>query len=432
MQAVIMAGGKGTRLSSVTQNIPKPMIPIKGKPLLEYQIENLKSYGVTDIILVIGYLGSFIKNYFGDGTGFGCSISYFEESVPLGTAGALGKIYNCLDETFLLLFGDIFLSVDFSKFIIFHESNSADISLFAHPNSHPFDSDLIEIDASGRIIGWSSKNNPRDEAYLNLVNAGLYVVSKKVAKKIKDRKEPGKIDFEKDLIIPNLRNIRIFAYRSTEYVKDIGTPERLASVIEDIENGVPDARNLKNLQKCIFLDRDGTINKYVGFLNDASQVTLEENVGEAIKKINRSEYLVIVITNQPVLARGECTESELNHIHNRIYALLGNCGAYVDGLYYCPHHPDSGFDGEIKKLKINCDCRKPKIGLLKEAEKDFNICLSKSWFIGDSYIDVETGINAGMKTILLESGDSNKRKKEGINPDYIVRNLLDAVNVILR
>jgi histidinol-phosphate phosphatase family protein len=136
------------------------------------------------------------------------------------------------------------------------------------------------------------------------------------------------------------------------------------------------------------------------------------------------------ITNQPVIARGECSFEELNHIHNRLYTLLGREGAYLDGLYFCPHHPDKGFEGEVLELKINCDCRKPKTGMLKRAEADFNADLSNSWFIGDTTMDVQTGKNAGMHTIMLRSGDP-KKEKFNVTPDAMADDLLDAVKMIL-
>ena len=131
-----MAGGKGTRIASVKSDVPKPMIPICGKPILEWQIENLKTCGLTDIILVIGYLGNVIQEYFGDGSKFGVSINYFVEDVPLGTAGALFKMPE-LTEDFLLMCGDVILDVDFNRFIEFHKKNNAWASLMAHPNGHP-------------------------------------------------------------------------------------------------------------------------------------------------------------------------------------------------------------------------------------------------------------------------------------------------------
>ena len=433
MQAVIMAGGKGTRLATVTKNIPKPMVPIEGKPLLEYQIDNLKENGVKNIILIVGHLGDVIRDHFGDGSAFGVDISYFVEDTPLGTAGALAKIKDRIEDTFFLVFGDLFININYNRFLEYHTEKQALISLFAHPNSHPYDSDIIITDDESRVTGWSYKKDARTEDYKNLVNAGLYVMQRTAVDEIETiqkTKGENKVDLEKELIIPLIPNSPIYAYHSTEYVKDIGTPERLQKVTADYVNGVCEQRNLKHKQKCIFLDRDGTINKYVGFLRTVDQVELESRAAEAIRLINESEYLAIVITNQPVIARGECSYEELNHIHNRLYTLLGREGAYLDGLYFCSHHPDKGFEGEVPELKFDCDCRKPKTGMLIKAEADFNADLTNSWFIGDTTMDVQTGKNAGMRTIMLQSGDP-KKEKFSVTPDMVADDLLDAVKMIL-
>lgn len=428
-----MAGGKGTRLASVTKNIPKPMVPIQGKPLLEYQIENLKANGVDKIILIVGHLGNVIQDYFGNGEKHGVEISYYVEESPLGTAGALAKIRDRLEETFFLVFGDLFLNINYNRFLQFHLNQHALVTLFAHPNSHPYDSDIVVTDEESRVTGWSGKKDERTTDYKNLVNAGLYVMQKEVADMIlaiQEQKGEDKVDLEKEFILPRIPVSLIYAYHSTEYVKDIGTPDRLNKVTADYLHGVCEQRNLNHKQKCIFLDRDGTINRFVGFLRDISQLELEPTAAEAIRLINESEYLAIVITNQPVIARGEVTFEELNRIHTRIHTLLGRNGAYLDGLYFCPHHPDKGFEGEIPELKFDCECRKPKSGMLKRAEKDFNADLEHSWFVGDTSMDIQTGLNAGTKTILLRSGDPQKNKYNA-KPDLIADNLLDAVKTIL-
>jgi len=164
---------------------------------------------------------------------------------------------------------------------------------------------------------------------------------------------------------------------------------------------------LKNKQKAIFLDRDGTINKYVGFLRNIDEFELLDGVAAAIRKINESGYLAIVVTNQPVIARGEVSFEELNEIHNKMETLLGKEGAYLDAIYYCPHHPHKGYEGERPELKMDCACRKPKPGMLFKAAEDFNIDLSQSWMIGDGENDIKAGINAGCKTILLSDKHEN-------------------------
>lgn len=419
-----MAGGKGTRIASVRSDVPKPMINICGKPILEHQIDNLKACGLTDIILVIGYLGDKIKEYFGDGSKFGVNIEYFVEDHPLGTAGALFKMPQ-LTEDFLLLCGDVIIDVDFNRFIAFHKEHQAWASLVAHPNGHPYDSSLLvtEIDApktvggmpedTHRVIRWMAKEDERTY-YKNRVNAGIELISPELLKETmknfvpRHPETPDKIDLDRDVLKPNIPSGKIFAYDTPEYIKDMGTPDRLYETEKDIESGKVHARNLKNKQKAIFLDRDGTINKMVGFVTKPEQFELIEGVAEAIKAINKSGYLAIVVTNQPVIARGDCTFEELQTIHNKMETELGKAGAFVDAIYVCPHHTDKGFEGERPEYKCNCDCRKPKPGLLLQAAKDFNIDLSESYMIGDSHRDVEAGENAGMmKSVKVDENKEN-------------------------
>ena len=157
----------------------------------------------------------------------------------------------------------------------------------------------------------------------------------------------------------------------------------------------------------------------MGFLRNIEDFELLPGVSKAIKRINESGYLAIVVTNQPVIARGEVTIPELDLIHNKMETELGRQGAYIDGLYYCPHHPDKGFEGEIEELKIECDCRKPKPGLILRAAEDFNIDLSNSWMIGDGENDIMAGKAAGCMTALIGTEDYGQ--------DMTVSSLLDFV-----
>lgn len=430
MKVVIMAGGQGTRIASVNSDVPKPMIPIAGKPILEWQIGCLKGQGLTDITLVIGYLGHVIQDYFKDGKCFGVNISYFVEDHPLGTAGALFKMN--LQEDFLLLCGDVILDVDFHRFITFHRDNKAWASLMAHPNGHPYDSSLLVTDVlppqipggnpvdTHRVIRWMNKEDER-LYYKNRVNAGIEIISpellRETMEKFKPRhpETPDKIDLDRDVLKPNIGSGRIYAYDTPEYIKDMGTPDRYYEVEKDIQNGKVRARNLSEKQKAIFLDRDGTINKYVGFLNRADDFELLPDTAEAIKAINKSGYLAIVVTNQPVIARGECTWEELGQINDRMETELGKGGAFIDAIYVCPHHKDKGFDGERLEYKYDCDCRKPKPGLLLQAAEDFNIDLSQSYIIGDSERDVEAGFNAGCRGFLINTNEGMMSCNELVN-----------------
>ena len=268
MKTVIMAGGRGTRIASVANDVPKPMINICGKPILEHQIDNLKACGLTDIILVIGYLGEKIKDYFGDGSRLGVCIEYFIADHPLGTAGALFKMPQ-LTEDFLLLCGDVIIDVDFNRFIAFHKEKKAWASLVAHPNGHPYDSSLLvtEIEApkmaggmpvdTHRVICWMAKEDER-LYYKNRVNAGIELISPELLKETmknfvpRHPETPDKIDLDRDVLKTNIGSGRIYAYDTPEYVKDMGTPDRFFEAENDIKTGKVHAHNLKNRQKAIF------------------------------------------------------------------------------------------------------------------------------------------------------------------------------------
>ena len=401
-----MAGGRGTRIAELFPDIPKPLIPVDGMPILEREIRSLAAQGFTDLILTVGYLADKIIAYFGDGSNLGVKIEYFVEETPLGNAGALFRLRDKIgDEPFLLLNADAAFDVDFNRMLAFHKRHGGPVTLFTHPNSHPYDSGLIIADDKCNVNQWLAKEDERPQWYNNRVNAGLHVIDPKVLDLALNNLEideetgmpKGKVDLDRKILKPLCGSGKMFCYDSPEYVKDMGTPERFHQVETDYRNGVVQAKNLKNKQKAIFLDRDGTINKYVGFLRNIDDFELIDGVSEAIKLINQSGYLAIVVTNQPVIARGEVSWDELHEIHRKMETLLGKEGAYIDGMYICPHHPDKGFEGERPEYKIDCDCRKPKPGLLLQAAKDFNIDLAESYMIGDDYRDIKAGENAGVK-----------------------------------
>lgn len=445
MKTVIMAGGKGTRISELFPDIPKPLIPISdsngvSKPVLEWEIRSLVAQGFTDIILTVSHMADKIEEYFGNGDRLGANITYFNEAVPLGNAGALFKLREQIGiEPFLLLNADAVFDVDFKRFYSAHLKKRDEcgglVTLFTHPNSHPYDSGLILAAPDGAVEGWLAKEDPRPQWYKNRVNAGLHVIDPQIldmsgidAERVGEVDEKTckviKVDLDRQLLKPLCNKGCMYAYDSPEYVKDMGTPERFYSVSRDFAAGVVESKNLSHKQKAIFLDRDGTINRYVGFLRSPSEFVLIDGVVEAIRKINSSGYLCIVVTNQPVIARGEVTVDELSLIHNKMETELGRAGAYIDGLYYCPHHPDKGFEGEVKELKIDCACRKPKPGLILRAAEDFNIRLEDSWMIGDGKNDVKAGRAAGCRTVLIGSEDYGQ--------DLTVADLKEAVNSILQ
>lgn len=413
-----MAGGKGTRIKEINSEVPKPMIPVLGKPILQYQIEALARQGIKDVVLVVGYLGNTVKEYFSDGGKFGVKIEYIEEKEPLGTAGALFLLKDRINDDFLLLCGDLIFDIDVRKFYAAHKKYGGEATIFTHPNSHPYDSGIIVADEDHKVLDWLHKEDDR-LWYRNRVNAGLHFMSPAIFSRFLTLK---KCDLDRDVLKPLISEGKLFVYDSPEYVKDMGTPDRFYSVTDDIRSGKVGSKNLSHKQRAVFLDRDGTINKYVGFLTKIEDFELCDGASEAIKKINDSGYLAIVVSNQPVIARGELTLDELAEIHRKMETLLGADGAYLDAIYFCPHHPHKGFAGERAEYKVECDCRKPEAGMLLRAAREFNVDLTQSWMIGDSENDVLCGKNADCKTAYIG---------EDFRADVCGKDLLACVKQIL-
>jgi mannose-1-phosphate guanylyltransferase / phosphomannomutase len=395
MKVIIIAGGQGTRIASVNAEIPKVMIPVNGKPILKYQVEMAKRYGYTDFLFIIGYMGDQIESYFGDGKKWGVTIEYFKEEIPLGTAGALGHLKKKLTEDFFVFYGDTVMDIDMQSMLHFHRSKNADATLLVHPNDHPYDSDIVNISRDGKVQHFYNK--PHAEGFIsrNMVNAALFIFSPKVLNYI----ETGvKSHIEKHVLPKCLeKGLNLYGYVSFEYIKDMGTPDRYYSVCEDVISGKVARLNRQYARAAVFLDRDGVITKEVNLLYRQDQLELIEGAAEAIKYINHKGYLAIIVTNQPVIARNLCSIEELEGIHAKLETLLGAERAYLNAIYYCPHHPDAGYPEERKEYKVKCNCRKPAPGMLLQAASEWNIDLKESYMMGDRHSDVLSGQNAGCK-----------------------------------
>lgn len=426
MKAVILAGGKGTRLGELTKEIPKPMLPISGKPLLEYQIEWLKSYNINDIWITVNHLKESILDYFWKGENHGVNIRYYEESEPLGTVGGIKALEKELQEDFIVVYGDIMVKMHLGYLMNFHQQKKSDLTLVVHPNDHPYDSDLVETNSQERITCFHSKPHLPDKYYGNLVNAGVYVMSPIIF----DYLELGKkADFGKDIFPKITDKIRMFGYNTSEYLKDMGTPERLKKVTFDLESGRIKRKSYEFPQKAIFLDRDGVINDDTEFIHRPEDFKLYNHTAKAIRKINQSDFLAVVATNQSVVARNLCTEEELKLIHNKMEQDLGHEHAWIDRIYYCPHHPDKGFPEENEVYKIDCECRKPKPGMLIQGAKEYHIDLSSSYMIGDNERDIAAGKAAGCITVGVATGKG--LDSASLLPDYFFSDLAEAVDFII-
>lgn len=425
MKAVILAGGQGTRMGKFTEEMPKPMLRIDNKPILEHQIELLKRYNISEVWVLVNYLKDSIIEYFGQGEKHGIKINYYEEKTPLGTTGGVKEIEHELQDDFLVLYGDVMIDMNFDRLIQFHKEKQSECTLVLHPNDHPFDSDLVETDQDHRVIDFLPKPHPENIFYKNLINAGAYVFSPAIFKHIEKGK---KADFGRHIFPTIFDKIKMFGYNTAEYLKDMGTPSRWKEVEEAYLSGKIARSNYDYKQKAIFLDRDGVINVEKSFINDPADYELFDFTPEAVKKINRTEYKAIVITNQSAIARNISTFEELATIHKKMETIMGDNGAKIDELYFCPHHPDKGYPEERIEYKIECECRKPKPGMLLKAAEDFNIDLKQSIMIGDTERDIKAGKNAGCYTAGVMTGYG--MKGTSVQPDFFFTNLLDATNFL--
>lgn len=430
MKAVILAGGKGTRLGDLAKDLPKPMVTIGDASVLEHQLRLLAHHGVREVVLSTGFGSEKIEKHFGDGTAFGVRLSYAVDTKPQGTAGAVREIKDRLSGDFLLLYGDVMVDMDLTRLMEFHRAKRSEATLVVHPNSHPVDSDLLETDGEGRVTRFLPKPHAPGLNFRNLVSAGLYVLSDRIFAALPVQ---GFADFGKDVFPKMLGKAALFGYRTPEYLKDMGTPGRLREVREDFESGRIQRRSLSNKRAAVFVDRDGVINEDVQPVTTPSSFRLLDGVTEAFRLLNQSDYLAVVVTNQPGIAKGQLSEAELEETHKRMETLLGLEGAWLDAAYHCPHHPDAGFAGERKDLKIDCTCRKPKPGMLNRAARDLNADLKRSFLIGDAKRDILCGKAVGARTIGVRTGNGCRDIEEAQDrPDRMAPGLLEAVNVILK
>jgi histidinol-phosphate phosphatase family protein len=428
MRAVVLVGGKGTRLGAVTAQLPKPLVPVNGKAVLDRQLEQLHRYGVTDVTLLASHLADQIEAHVVARAEPGPHVRVHREHAPLGTAGGLHDIAEELTDPFLLVYGDVLFDVDLRRLIAAHRAWAGLATLVVHPNDHPYDSDLVEVDVAHRITAVHSKPHAPDRHFHNLVNAGLYVMSPRILDFIPSGTPA---DFGKDIFPAIFASERIFGYPTPEYIKDMGTAARLAKVSADEASGKVARWNFEYSRPAVFLDRDGVLNEADGYIDTPEKLRVLPGVADAVHRLNGSDYLSVVVTNQPVVARNLTTLEGLDAIHRKLETVLGESHAWLDAIFFCPHHPDRGFAGENVALKIDCDCRKPKAGLIDQARSRFNIDMGRSFIVGDSARDILSGKAAGVTTIGVRSGEGCRDVTGSSRPDFMFEDLAEAVGFIL-
>lgn len=416
---VINAGGLGTRLSEAYNGLPKALVPIFNKPIIIDQINKFIFQGFQNFYILLRYKSEqIIKILKKEYQNSKINIEFFIESEPLGSGGSLLAHLNDLPENFIFTYCDIYFDLDISKMILFHERNLSRMTILVHPNDHPYDSDLISI-KSNNIVDYLKPHPHTYNNYPgNIVNAAFYVVNKICLSGLKNTGQ--KQDFAQDIIPRILSNFKVFGYKTPEFLKDIGTPTRLEKVKQSYYNRFRSGKQ----NRVICLDRDGTMNKCADgdYITRPKDFELFDGVSKAIMIFRKLGFFVFCVTNQPVIARGEIDVEGLKKIHLKMEWLLGIQNTYLDEIFFCPHHTDSGYLGEVVELKIDCDCRKPKTGLLDQVMEYVPFDISESWFVGDSWRDVMCGQAYGMRTCSVGAED--------LGADVRVENLLQFAKIL--
>lgn len=419
---VIPVGGEGNRVSNITNGKSKAeLLLYKNKRIIDFQIEQISKLNKKIIFLSNSKFKS-LNEYITKKYNF-LDIVIINEDKKLGTAGCLASLKKFKFKFFLVIYGDLIFNIDLKKIIKFHEKKKSECTIVAHPNNHPYDSDCIEIDNNSKSKKIFFKPHSK-KIIPNLCFSGINIINKHLLKFIKINKFQ---DFSKDFLKRFENKIKIYAYITREYIKDAGTPERILQIKKELKSLKFLKGNIKKKIPTIFLDKDGVINKLNKNKNYQKIDNLIKGTSKAFNIINKSGYLLVIITNQPAIAKGVIKEKEFLKDVNKLSYKLSKNNVYFDRLYYCPHHPKKGFKGEVKSLKINCNCRKPNNGMLLKAIKELNINKSKSYFIGDQYSDYLASKKTNIKFIGI--GNNHEFKKRKI---IIKKNLLSAVKYIFK
>lgn len=389
-QAVIFAGGYGKRLAPFTDSNPKPMYPIAGKPYIEHLILQIRDFGIRDVILLLGYLPEKIIDYLGNGSRYGMMFRYVVTDVECETQKRIMAAEALLDDHFLMMYCDNYCPIDFPKLVRDAHDHDALIQITAYANKDGYTKNNLQIAEDGCVLSYDKK---RELPGLAGVDIGYAIMDKRILKLANKEND----NFEAVVYPQVVAQGKMYATVTEHRYYSIGSFARIALTEEFFKQ-----------KKFVFLDRDGTLNvrpPKACYVERPEEFIWLPGAIEAVKRLNDAGYLVILISNQPGIARGRLTEEMLQNIHNKMILDLADAGAHIDKIYYCPHNWNEG-----------CECRKPKPGMLYQAQKDFSLNLRAGYLIGDDERDIEAGNVVGCCSILV--GD-----------DYTV---LDSVNRIIQ
>lgn len=427
----ILAGGLGSRMEGFDNQKPKSLMVINGKTILEQQINILKNNGVGEIHLLLGHKAQqiieFVKSL---PINQSININYHIDESPLGTGGALMQLIKKSPKTIGVSHGDLYIDTDILQFINEVSKNDCDWGQIVHPSNHIFDSDIVVMNESRQIIDYVLKPHEGNLEFRNLTNAGIYFLKSSFINAT--AKIFGTVDYAFDLdrdLLPRLLafGLKGYGYEDIGTCLDVGTPERISNF--DVWLKSKPFRG--KVRPMVFMDRDGVINEDTGWISSLNQFKMYSDVPASIAKLNNLGIRVVVITNQPVVARGDISLEDLSKLHIHFENLLAEKSAFVNAIYFCPHHPTRGFPNEIVSLKGKCSCRKPEVGLFLEALERFPTDLSRTFMIGDSWRDERAAQRLGISFLSTRNYLQENQAGTVIQKPYF-KNLESAVDQIIK
>lgn len=382
-QAVVLVGGRGTRLGSLTDQTPKPMVDVSGRPFLEYVLDTLAAQGFTDIVLLTGYLSDAISTRYHGIAHKGARITCVREATPLGTAGALQNAADILHEQFIMLNGDTFFDINLRALCQIGNSYDGPSTLALR---------TVEGDRYGAVM-WDGRkiHSFAMRGVGGVINGGIYFLRKSILQHIPSRL-PASIEGD---VFPVLAELGVlYGAHFEDFFIDIGIPEALAQAQETVP--------AQMLRPTLFFDRDGVLNLDTGYVHAPEEFIWRDGVIEAIRALNDARWRICVVTNQAGVARGYYSEEAVQKLHRWMNAELAKHGAYIDAFYYSPYHPT---EATVERYRQASGCRKPAPGMLLQAMRDWPISPHRSLLIGDKDTDIQAATAANISGILLSPSD---------------------------
>lgn len=389
-QAVILAGGPGLRMRPLTNDRPKPMVLVNARPFLDYLIDLLKANGVEEIVFLLGYMADKITDYVGDGTKHGIRAKYWIGEVTDGTGTRIREAKDMLAEEFLLLYCDNYLNFNLDELYQFHHAHDASATVTVYTNRHGITKNNIFVDEKGYVTKYDKS---RQDQTMNGVDAGFFIIKRDDILPLM----PKENFFFEEVVMPALISQRKLAGFMTErFYFSIGSPARLQVTEQFLKP-----------KKVVFVSRDGVINKKGagGTVKTWEEFSFLPGAVEALKILTDRGYEIYVIFNQDGIGRGIMSEEVFQEINRKMEGELKKSGASINATYYCVH-----------KAEAQCDCQKPKPGLLIQAALDHHINLAEAIFFGSDEVDAMAGKAAGCKTVLLKQSDNLLEAVTSLNP----------------